>query len=102
MRPDTSSASSPSTEPPAVRAIVPTGGEQVSPPAAASRALGAAPIEIMRRHTKRVWAPIRRCPKPVIQSALMLPGPKKARICTMRPSASKRIVSMGRMVVRRP
>jgi hypothetical protein len=35
-------------------------------------------------------------------SVVTFPGPKNARICTIRPAASKRNVSMGRKVERLP
>ena len=51
----------------AVRAIVLTGGESVFAAGGDIKGLSdAGPIEIMRRHTERVWAPIERCPKPII------------------------------------
>lgn len=52
---------------PAVRVIVLTGGEKVFAAGGDIKSLeGAGPIEIMQRHTERVWAPIERCPKPII------------------------------------
>lgn len=50
-----------------VRAIVLTGGEKVFAAGGDIRSMeGAGPIEILQRHTERVWAPIERCPKPII------------------------------------
>ena len=52
---------------PAVRVIVLTGGEKVFAAGGDIKSMeGAGPIEIMQRHTERVWAPIERCPKPII------------------------------------
>ncbi|MGI2258232.1 enoyl-CoA hydratase [Shewanella sp. GXUN23E] len=51
----------------AVRCIVLTGGDKVF--AAGGDITGlvdADPIEIYKRHTERLWAPIEKCPKPVI------------------------------------
>lgn len=51
----------------AVRCIVLTGGDKVFAAGGDINGLqGAGPIEIMQRHTERVWAPIERCPKPII------------------------------------
>lgn len=50
-----------------VRCIVLTGGEQVFAAGGDIRSMMEAdPIDIMRRHTERVWAPLEQCPKPVI------------------------------------
>lgn len=52
---------------PAVRCILLTGGEQVFAAGGdISSMTGVGPIEILQRHTERVWAPIQHCPKPVI------------------------------------
>ncbi len=52
---------------PAVRCIVLTGGERVFAAGGDINSMaGVGPIEILTRHTERVWAPIRHCPKPVI------------------------------------
>lgn len=49
------------------RCIVLTGGERVFAAGGDIRGLvDADPIEIYRRHTERLWAPIRHCPKPVV------------------------------------
>lgn len=51
----------------AVRCIVLTGGEKVFSAGGDIRSMAdSGPIDIMRRHTERVWAPIERCPKPII------------------------------------
>lgn len=51
----------------AVRCIVLTGGEQVFAAGGDIKGLQeAGPIDIMQRHTERVWAPIEQCPKPII------------------------------------
>ena len=50
-----------------VRCILLTGGEQVFAAGGdISSMAGVGPIEILQRHTERVWAPIQHCPKPVI------------------------------------
>jgi len=50
-----------------VRCIVLTGGEQVFAAGGDIKGLiDASPIDILQRHTERVWAPIERCPKPII------------------------------------
>lgn len=50
-----------------VRVIVLTGGNEVFAAGGDIRSMeGCGPIEILQRHTERVWAPIERCPKPVI------------------------------------
>lgn len=51
----------------AIRCIVLTGGDKVFAAGGDIKGLlDASPIDIMQRHTERVWAPIEHCPKPVI------------------------------------
>ena len=50
-----------------VRCIVLTGGEQVFAAGGDIKSMdGCGVIEILKRHTERVWAPIEQCPKPII------------------------------------
>ncbi|MCP8690404.1 enoyl-CoA hydratase [Marinobacterium sedimentorum] len=50
-----------------VRCIVLTGGDKVFAAGGdITGLLDADPIEIYKRHTERVWAPIQHCPKPVV------------------------------------
>ena len=50
-----------------VRVIILTGGEKVFAAGGDIKSMdGCGAIDIMKRHTERVWAPIERCPKPVI------------------------------------
>ena len=52
---------------PSVRCIVLTGGDKVFAAGGDIHSMaGVGPIEIHKRHTERVWAPIQHCPKPVI------------------------------------
>ena len=51
----------------AVRCIVLTGGDQVFAAGGDIRTMvDATPVDILQRHTERLWAPIQHCPKPVI------------------------------------
>jgi len=50
-----------------VRCIVLTGGEKVFAAGGDITSMaGVGAIEVFQRHTERVWAPIERCPKPII------------------------------------
>lgn len=52
---------------PSVRCIILTGGDKVFAAGGdITGLLDADPIEIFKRHTERLWAPIQRCPKPVV------------------------------------
>ncbi len=54
-------------ENPQVRCLVLTGGERVFAAGGDIHSLrDAGPIDILQRHTERLWAPIQHCPKPVI------------------------------------
>lgn len=50
-----------------IRCIILTGGEKVFAAGGDINSMaGVGPVEIYKRHTERVWAPIQHCPKPVI------------------------------------
>lgn len=50
-----------------VRCIILTGGDQVFAAGGDIKSMeGCGPIDILQRHTERVWAPIERCPTPII------------------------------------
>ena len=50
-----------------VRCIILTGGEQVFAAGGDIHSMvNATPVDILQRHTERLWAPIQQCPKPVI------------------------------------
>lgn len=52
---------------PQIRCIILTGGNKVFAAGGdISSMAGIGPIEILQRHTERIWAPIQHCPKPVI------------------------------------
>lgn len=52
---------------PETRCIILTGGDKVFAAGGdISSMAGVGPIDIVQRHTERVWAPIQQCPKPVI------------------------------------
>jgi len=52
---------------PRIRCIILTGGERVFAAGGdISSMAGVGPIDILQRHTERLWAPIQYCPKPVI------------------------------------
>lgn len=55
------------TRDPEVKVIILTGGPTVFAAGGDIKSLAdAGPIDIMQRHTERVWAPLERCPKPII------------------------------------
>jgi enoyl-CoA hydratase/carnithine racemase len=50
-----------------VRCIILTGGDQVFAAGGDIHSMiDASPVDILQRHTERLWAPIQQCPKPVI------------------------------------
>ncbi|HWD33855.1 MAG TPA: enoyl-CoA hydratase-related protein, partial [Pseudomonas sp.] len=51
---------------PEVRCILLTGGDKVFAAGGDINSMaGVGPIDIYKRHTERLWAPIQHCPKPV-------------------------------------
>lgn len=55
------------TADPRVRCIVLTGGEHIFAAGGDIKSMeGCGPIDILQRHTERLWAPIAQCPKPII------------------------------------
>lgn len=52
---------------PQIRCIILTGGDKIFAAGGDISSMAeAGPIEILQRHTDRIWAPIQNCPKPVI------------------------------------